>query len=303
MRTLVAGGAGFLGSHLVEALARRGDDVTVLDDLSTGRRSNLDGIAVEVIEADVRDGDIPWRGDRIFNLASQASPPRYQRDPVSTLLTNVVGTARLLRLASETGARYLQASTSEVYGDPDVTPQHEGYVGAVSVLGPRACYDEGKRAAEVLCYDHIRKYGTEVRVARIFNTYGPRMDPLDGRVASNFIRQALAGEPLTVYGDGSQTRSMCYVDDTIAGLLALMETHAVPGPVNIGNPEERTILQIAAAVLEVTDSSAGMEFRPLPVDDPHRRCPDITVARTLLDWSPHVGLDEGLRRTVAAWRG
>ncbi len=309
---LVTGGAGFLGSNLCERLLADGRRVVCLDDFSTGLRKNIEHILGRdefvLFEHDVsapmsaatleRFGPI----DRIYNLACPASPPMYQRDPVATMRTNVLGMLNMLELAERAGARVLQASTSEVYGDPQQHPQTEDYRGWVNPIGPRACYDEGKRAAETLCFDFIRSRGADVHVARIFNTYGPRMRADDGRVVSNFIVQALAGEPITIFGDGSQTRSFCYVDDLIEGLVRLMEVSAEPmalGPVNIGNPDEFTVRELADLVLEMTGSASAVERRELPVDDPARRRPDISRAKGALGWAPTVLLREGLRRTIA----
>lgn len=308
MRILVAGGAGFLGSHLCERLIADGAQVTCLDNFLTGHRDNLRRLSAspdfELVEADVIDplpAIILRRPfDRIYNLASAASPPLYQADPEHTLLTNVIGTQRLLQLASKWSARLLLSSTSEVYGDPDVHPQVESYRGSVSCTGPRACYDEGKRCAETLCFDYDRLGRAEVRVARIFNTYGPRLSAADGRVISNVVSQALNGEDITIFGDGLQTRSFCYVSDQVEGLLRLMEFEdAQPGPVNIGNPIERTICELVETVLTLTGSTSEVVFHPLPLDDPRRRRPDISRAQSLLGWSPEVSLEDGLRATIA----
>ncbi len=308
---LVAGGAGFLGSHLCERLVDWGAQVVCLDSLRTGDRANLRRLIgaarFELVEADILD-PLPAkllrrRFDRIYNLACVASPPLYQIDPEHTLLTSVVGTRQLLRLAADCGARFLQASTSEVYGDPDFHPQPETYWGHVNCTGPRACYDEGKRAAEALCFDYDRLGRAGVRVARIFNTYGPRLSASDGRVVSNIVSQAIAGTDITVFGDGSQTRSFCYVADLVEGLVRLMEHEgAQPGPINLGNPVERSILELVDLVLAITGSQANVVFRPLPVDDPRRRRPDITKAQRLLGWKPRTSLVEGLRATVAWFR-
>ncbi len=302
-RVLVAGGAGFLGSHLCAALLAQGHHVIGLDNLQTGLEANLalQNPQFRFIHHDVSD-PLPesLMVEEVYNLACPASPPLYQADPVHTMLTNVVGTQHLLALAARCGARYLQASTSEVYGDPEQHPQREDYRGHVSITGPRACYDEGKRAAESLCFDYLRHGQADARVARIFNTYGPRMRADDGRIVSNLICQALAGGALTIYGDGTQTRSFCYVSDLIRGLMALMGAQSNPGgPVNLGNPQEQTILQIAELVLAMTGSRSGISFRPLPVDDPRRRCPDIGRAQDLLGWKPQVALEQGLRPTIA----
>jgi UDP-glucuronate decarboxylase len=299
---LVAGGAGFIGSHLCDRLLDAGHRVIALDDLSTGHRGHLEhllahprfALQVHDITAELPPG---LGAARIYNLACPASPVHYQRTPVRTTLTSVVGAWRLLELAQRCGARFLQASTSEVYGDPQVHPQPESYWGHVNPVGPRSCYDEGKRCAEALCYAYERERGVEVRVARIFNTYGPRLRPADGRVVSNFIVQALRGEPLTVYGDGRQTRSFCYVDDTVEGLLRLMESDG-SAPVNFGNPREHAVQELAELVLRLTGSTSSIERRPLPTDDPQRRRPDIAAARARLGWEPRVDLEAGLRRTI-----
>ncbi len=306
--TLVAGGAGFIGSHLCKALLDRGEHVVCVDNLQTSRPSNLAALEdhphFTFVEADVVDVLPPSvtarRYDRVYNLACAASPPQYQADPEHTMLTNVVGTDRLLRLAEANGARFLLTSTSEVYGDPEHHPQQESYRGFVSCTGPRACYDEGKRAAESLTFDFARTGRAQVRVARIFNTYGPNMNPDDGRVVSNLICQALSGEPITVYGDGSQTRSFCYVSDLVAGLIALMDAE-FDGmePVNLGNPNELTINDLLTQVVTLTGTTAPIVHRPLPVDDPRRRRPDIARARALLDWEPRIALSEGLSLTCA----
>jgi UDP-glucuronate decarboxylase len=305
---LVAGGAGFLGSHLCERLIEEGSKVVCLDNLQTGDRANLARLQrsadFEFVKADIVDPLPPHvakrKFDRIYNLACAASPPLYQIDPEHTLLTSVLGAHRLLRLAEATGARFLISSTSEVYGDPHMHPQPETYWGNVNCTGPRACYDEGKRAAEALCFDYDRLGRAQVRVARIFNTYGPRLSASDGRVISNLVSQALAGDEITIFGDGSQTRSFCFVEDQVDGLMRLMEYEgAQPGPVNIGNPIERTILELAETVLAVTGSSSELAFHPLPIDDPKRRRPDISKAEQLLGWTPRVSLEQGLRATIA----
>ncbi|WP_349356538.1 bifunctional glycosyltransferase/UDP-glucuronate decarboxylase [Sphingosinicella terrae] len=306
---LVTGGAGFIGSHLCEALLADGDHVVCLDSFLTGRRANLRHLESEsrfhVIESDVIDR-LPYRvenGQRfshVFHLACAASPPHYQADPEHTMLTNVLGTRNMLRLAERSGARLLLTSTSEVYGDPEVHPQPESYRGWVSCTGPRACYDEGKRAAETLAFDYLRSGRCDVRVARIFNTYGPRMRPDDGRVVSNVICQALAGEDITVYGDGSQTRSFCYVSDLVDGLLRLMQSDLAVGfPVNLGNPNELTVIDLVRRVLALTGSASRIVQRPLPEDDPRRRKPDISRAEELLGWQPRIELQEGLEATTA----
>jgi UDP-glucuronate decarboxylase len=306
---LVAGGAGFIGSHLCRALIERGHEVLCIDNLQTARPSNLrtlemlpgftfvEGDVVNLLpDAVLRMAD---QITRVYNLACAASPPQYQADPEHTMLTNVVGTHHLLRLAERAGARFLLTSTSEVYGDPEMHPQTESYRGWVSCTGPRACYDEGKRAAEAMTFDYARMGRAEVRVARIFNTYGPHMSPDDGRVVSNLICQALSDRAITIHGDGSQTRSFCYVDDMVRGLIALMESE-FDGlePVNLGNPTELTVGDLCDRILALTGGSRDrVIFRPLPQDDPRRRRPDIARARDLLDWSPSIGLDEGLSAT------
>ncbi len=304
-RILVAGGAGFVGSHLCERLLRDGAEVICLDNLQTGRLSNVSHLMRErrfsVLRHDIVhpvavDGPL----DEVWNLACAASPPQYQRDPLHTMRTCVQGSWNLLDLARDKGARILQASTSEVYGDPEVALQSEGYRGSVNIWGPRACYDEGKRAAETLYFEYAR-LGVAVRVARVFNTYGPRMSPEDGRVVSNFVRQALTGEPVTLYGEGTQTRSFCYVDDLVEGLLRLMRSD-VEGPVNLGNPGEFTVRELAEMVLDMTGSSSPVVHRPLPQDDPRQRRPDIGRAERELGWSPKVPLRDGLAQTIAHFR-
>jgi UDP-glucuronate decarboxylase len=307
---VVAGGAGFIGTHLCTALLEQGREVLCIDNLQTARPANLDELIDEsnfhFVEADITE-PLPravlahaQRISRIYNLACAASPPRYQADPEHTMLTNVLGTSALLQLAEQAGARFLLASTSEVYGDPENHPQREDYRGWVSCTGPRACYDEGKRAAEAITFDYARLERAEVRVARIFNTYGPLMHPDDGRVVSNLICQALSGNPITIYGDGSQTRSFCYVSDLVDGLIRLMEAD-IDGtePVNLGNPEELTVSQLADMIRTITGASGEVVYLPLPQDDPRRRRPDITRAKEWLNWKPRVRIHEGLRRTCA----
>ena len=303
-RVLVAGGAGFIGSHLCERLLLRGDDVLCVDNLSTGRRVNVEHLTTrpgfELVVGDVTEPlGLAGTFDAICHLASPASPPAYLRLPLATLEAGSTGTRRLLELAQGSSARFLLASTSEVYGDPAVHPQVETYRGNVDPVGPRSVYDEAKRFAEALTMAAARTWGLDVGIARIFNTYGPRLGPDDGRVVSNFVVQALAGLPLTVFGDGSQTRSLCFVDDQVEGLLALLDARGERGPINIGNPDERTILEIAECVRLLTGSSSAVELLPLPDDDPRRRCPDITRARQILGWEPEVGLEDGLARTIA----
>ncbi len=306
-RILVTGGAGFLGSHLCDRLSAEGHAVVCLDDFRSGRRENiahLEGTpGFTLIEHDVT-APFHHEVDEIYNLACPASPVAYQRDPVGTIKTCVLGAINVLELAARLGCKVLQASTSEVYGDPKVHPQPESYNGNVNPIGPRACYDEGKRAAETLFFDFHRTRGVRIKVARIFNTYGPRMLPDDGRVVSSFIVQALSGENLTVFGDGAQTRSFCYVDDLIDGLLLLMATGLeVTGPVNLGNREEVTVAALAQRVLALVSSRARVVLRPLPKDDPHRRSPDLGLAERLLGFRPRVSMEEGLVRTVRYFGG
>ena len=304
---LVTGGAGFVGSHLCDRLLAEGHSVLAVDDLSTGDPSHtahlLGHPRFRTAQHDIAR-ELPFQArtaTRIFNLACPASPAYYQRHPVQTTLTSVLGIWRLLEVAQKSGARLLQASTSEVYGDPLVHPQTESYHGHVNPIGPRSCYDEGKRCAEALAFAYHRERGLPIRVVRLFNSYGPRLTPGDGRVVSNFIVQALRGDPLTVYGDGQQTRSFCYVDDTVDGLARMMES-GIEGPVNIGNPEEHTVLELAEIVLRLTGSRSRVVRRPLPADDPQRRKPDISRARAELGWQPRVGLEDGLARTAHYFR-
>jgi UDP-glucuronate decarboxylase len=302
-RILVTGGAGFLGSHLCERLVAQGHEVLCVDNYFTGRRGNvahlIDGPGFELMRHDVTF-PLYVEVDEIYNLACPASPVHYQFDPVQTTKTSVHGAINMLGLAKRVRAKLLQASTSEVYGDPSVHPQTEDYWGNVNPIGPRSCYDEGKRCAETLCFDYYRQHRLRIKVVRIFNTYGPRMHPHDGRVVSNFIVQALKGEPLTIYGDGSQTRSFAYVDDLIEGFLKMMASpDAVTGPINIGNPGEFTILALAEKVLELTGSRSEIVRRPLPENDPMQRRPDISRAKALLDWAPTIPLETGLQRTIA----
>ena len=305
-RILVTGGAGFVGSHLCDRLVSAGDDVVCVDNFYTGDKRNISHLLgqrnFELIRHDVTF-PLYLEVDQIYNLACPASPVHYQHDPVQTTKTSVHGAINMLGLAKRTGARILQASTSEVYGDPEVHPQEESYWGRVNPVGIRSCYDEGKRCAETLFFDYWRQHGLEIKVARIFNTYGPRMHPDDGRVVSNFIVQALRKESLTIYGDGSQTRSFCFVDDLVEGLIRLMDSEAdFTGPVNLGNPEEFSMLALADAVMRETGSSSTMVFKPLPEDDPMQRQPDISLAQEMLDWRPQVELQEGLRKTVDYFR-
>ncbi len=305
-RVLVTGGAGFLGSHLCERLLGQGHDVLCADNYFTGRRDNIAHLQNQPnFEALRHDVTFPLYAevDEIYNLACPASPIYYQFDPVQTTKTSVLGAVNMLGLAKRTRAKVLQASTSEVYGDPTVSPQDENYRGNVNPLGPRACYDEGKRCAETLFFDYHRQHGTRIKVVRIFNTYGPRMHPQDGRVVSNFIMQALRGEDITLYGDGMQTRAFCYVADLIEGLLRMMGTEDdVLGPINLGNPHEITVRELAERVVALTGSRSRIVYRPLPQDDPMQRCPDITLAKQKLGWEPAVRLEEGLTRTIAYFR-
>ena len=303
--TLITGGAGFLGSHLCDRMIADGQDVLCVDNFYTGSKDNIRHLLghkrFELLRHDV------WlplyvEVDRIYNLACPASPVHYQNDPTSTTKTSVLGAINMLGLAKRKRARILQASTSEVYGDPQVHPQREDYWGHVNPIGPRACYDEGKRCAETLFFDYHRQSAVDIRVVRIFNTYGPRMHPNDGRVVSNFIVQALRGEPITLYGDGQQTRSFCYVDDLIEGMVRMMNQTQEIGPMNLGNPAEFTIRELAELVLRLTESKSELVFRPLPADDPVRRQPDIAKARAALEWEPTVSLHDGLKETIAYFK-
>jgi UDP-glucuronate decarboxylase len=301
-RVLVTGGAGFIGSHLVDRLLAERHDVLVLDNYFTGRKENIHQLAVEgrieVIRGDVTE-PVLLEVDQIYHLACPASPVHYQHNPIKTIKTNVLGTIHMLGLAKRVGARFLLASTSEVYGDPQQHPQQEGYWGNVNPIGPRSCYDEGKRVAETLTECYRIEHGVDTRIVRIFNTYGPRMLFDDGRVVSNFIVQALNNEPITLFGDGAQTRSFCYVSDLVDGLMSMMRKEGISGPVNLGNPEEFTIKQLAEKVISLTSSSSVMEHRPLPQDDPTRRKPDISIAMSELGWNPKISVEEGLKKTIA----
>lgn len=301
MKVLITGGAGFIGSHLTDRLLARGDSVIVLDNFHTGQRENLRHLLkndnLEICRQDVTD-PFKFEVDQIYNLACPASPIHYQRSPVKTVLTSVQGVINCLKLAHEIKARVLQASTSEVYGDPAVHPQQEHYWGNVNTIGPRSCYDEGKRVAETLMFDYYREFSVDIRVARIFNTYGPKMSCNDGRVVSNFILQALRDEDITLFGDGSQTRSFCYVDDLVEGLIRLMDNKETVGPINLGNPNERTIREIAELIVEMTKSRSQIIYKPLPQDDPTRRCPDISLAQRYLGWTPKVSLENGLEKAI-----
>jgi UDP-glucuronate decarboxylase len=306
MKILVTGGAGFLGSHLCDRLAKRGFHVVCMDNLYTGSEENISHLLgltnFEFLQQDVVE-PVDLQFDVIYNLACPASPPHYQRDPVATTRTSVLGAMNMLDLARKNNIPILQASTSEVYGDPEIHPQTETYWGNVNPIGDRSCYDEGKRCAETLFFDYHRQYATQVRVVRIFNTYGPRMHPNDGRVVSNFIVQALLGQDLTIYGDGQQTRSFCYVDDMIDGFLNMMESsNSFIGPVNLGNPNEFTMLELAEKVQKRTGGSSKLVFKPLPSDDPKQRKPDIALAKEKLSWVPTVELEEGLSKTIEYFR-
>ena len=302
LRILVTGGAGFLGSHLCRRLVKEGHDVICLDNFFTSSRSNIQDLLskpnFELVRHDVTE-EYRVEVDQIYNMACPASPVHYQFNPIKTMKTSYVGASNMLGLAKRVKARILQASTSEVYGDPSISPQVESYWGNVNPIGVRSCYDEGKRVAETLFFDYHRQHGVEIRVARIFNTYGPGLHPFDGRVVSNFIMQALAGEDITIYGDGSQTRSFCFVDDLIEGLVRLMNQNEHTGPINIGNPHEFTIKQLAELCVELTESSSKVIFLPLPQDDPKKRKPDITLAQSVLGgWTPQIQLKEGLLKTI-----
>ncbi|MTJ51601.1 SDR family oxidoreductase [Anabaena sp. UHCC 0253] len=304
MRILVTGGAGFIGSHLIDRLMKDGHEVICLDNFYTGKKHNLlkwlDNPYFEMIRHDITE-PIRLEVDQIYHLACPASPVHYQYNPIKTVKTNVLGTLNMLGLAKRVKARFLLASTSEVYGDPEVHPQVEEYRGSVNPIGIRSCYDEGKRIAETLAFDYYRENKVQIRVARIFNTYGPRMLENDGRVVSNFVAQALQGIPLTVYGEGQQTRSFCYVSDLVDGLMRLMNSEHT-GPINLGNPDEYTILELAQAVQNLINPDAQIKFEPLPADDPRRRRPDITKAKTLLNWQPTIPLQEGLKLMIEDFR-
>ncbi len=301
---VVTGGAGFVGSHLSRLLLKKGDTVVCVDNLFTGRKENIEDFTknpnFEFIEHDIIEPFYlnNYRIDQIYNLACPASPVHYQHNPVRTIKANTMGVINVLGLAKKRNSRILQASTSEIYGDPLEHPQKESYRGNVNPIGPRACYDEGKRVAETLFFDYHRQNGVDIRVARIFNTYGPSMARNDGRVVSNLITQALAGEDITIYGEGSQTRSFCYVDDLVSGLYKLMNKNNFTGPVNLGNPKEFTIIELAKLVIKLTNSNSKLAYRPLPADDPKQRQPDISLAKRELNWEPKVRLEEGLKKTI-----
>ncbi len=306
MKILVTGGAGFLGSHLCESLLKQGHFVYCLDNFSTGRIENIAEFLelenFELIRADVT-APIDLEVEQIYNFACPASPPKYQNDPIGTTKTSVLGAINVLELAEKYDSTVLQASTSEIYGDPDVHPQEESYWGRVNPIGIRSCYDEGKRCAETLFFDYHRQRGIKIKVARIFNTYGPKMHPLDGRVISNLMMQALSNQPITVYGDGQQSRSFCFVDDLIDGLIKLMNSdEEITGPINLGNPMEFTILELTRLILKICDSESRLEFLPLPSDDPRQRQPDIEQARKSLGWAPKVQLEEGLVRSIEYYK-
>lgn len=305
-KILVTGGAGFIGSHLIERLLERGDTVICVDNFFTGQKKNierhLDNPHFTLVEHDIVHPLMGIDVDQVYNLACPASPIHYQYNPIKTVKTSTTGMINMLGLAKRCNARILQASTSEVYGDPAIHPQPESYWGNVNTIGPRSCYDEGKRVAETLCMDYHREHGVDIRIIRIFNTYGPRMHPQDGRVVSNFIVQALAGEPITMYGTGSQTRSFCYVDDLVRGMMAMMDQEESIGPVNLGNPNEFSMKQLAEKVIELTGTSSKIVYKPLPQDDPKQRQPDITLAKKLLHWQPTIELEEGLKKTIEYFR-
>ena len=304
MKVLITGGAGFIGSHLCRRLLQQGDEVYCLDIFYSSARANIadleENSRFHFLERDIEE-PLDLEVDRIYNLACPASPVHYQKDPVKTARTSVLGAINMLELARKDRCRILQTSTSEIYGDPLVHPQTESYRGNVNTTGLRSCYDEGKRMSETLFFDYSRQYGVDIRVVRIFNTYGPYMAENDGRVVSNFIVEALQGKDITIYGDGSQTRSFCYVDDTVEGLMKMMEQDYT-GPVNIGNPDERTIRELAEMIIRLTGSSSKIVYRGLPADDPVRRKPDISLAKEKLNWTPHTSLEEGLRKTIAYFR-
>ena len=306
MNILITGGAGFLGSHLCDALIEKGHDILCVDNFFTGNKSNISHLLTNPNFTLIRhDVTFPLyvEVDQIYNLACPASPIHYQFDPVQTTKTSVHGAINMLGLAKRLKARILQASTSEVYGDPEIHPQTEEYWGHVNPIGIRSCYDEGKRCAETLFFDYWRQHELEIKVMRIFNTYGPRMHPNDGRVVSNFIVQALNNKPITIYGDGSQTRSFCYVDDLITGMIKLMESHkSITGPINMGNPSEFTMIELAELVIKLTSSRSKLKFKPLPEDDPKQRQPNISLAKSKLNWSPKVSLEEGLIKTITYFK-
>lgn len=307
MKILVTGGAGFIGSHLIARLLDRGDSVICVDNYFTGQKKNiekfLDNPNFSVIEHDIVQPLMGVDADQVYNLACPASPIHYQYNPIKTIKTSTIGMINMLGLAKRCGARILQASTSEVYGDPLVHPQVESYWGNVNTIGIRSCYDEGKRVAETLCMDYHRAHHMDIRIIRIFNTYGPNMHPEDGRVVSNFIMEALQGKPMTIYGDGTQTRSFCYVDDLVDGMMKMMDQDSFTGPVNLGNPVEFSMKELAEKVLELTGSSSSIEYRALPQDDPKQRRPDISLAKEKLNWEPTIDLETGLVKTIEYFKG
>ncbi len=302
MKIIVTGGAGFIGSHLIKRLLDRGDTVICVDNFFTGQRKNIEQFLhnpnFSLIEHDIVHPLEGVEADQIYNLACPASPVHYQFNPIKTVKTSTIGMINMLGLAKRCGARILQASTSEVYGDPHEHPQKETYWGNVNTIGPRSCYDEGKRVAETLCMDYHREHGLDIRIIRIFNTYGPNMHPEDGRVVSNFIVEALANKPITIYGDGTQTRSFCYVDDLVNGIMAMMDQDGFIGPVNLGNPTEFSMKELAEKVIALTGTKSEITTMPLPQDDPKQRQPDISVAKEKLDWEPTINLEEGLKKTI-----
>ncbi len=302
---LVTGGSGFIGSHLCENLLSSGNNVICVDNLFSSNKNNINSlINNKNFEFYRHDITFPLylEVNQIFNFACPASPIHYQYDPVQTLKTSIHGSINMLGLAKRTNSKIFQASTSEVYGDPEISPQSESYTGKVNTLGPRACYDEGKRAAETLFFDYYRQHKLDIRIARIFNTYGPRMHPNDGRVVSNFICQAIKGDDITIYGNGNQTRSFCYIDDLIESIVKIMNTPNITGPINIGNPQEITIIELAKKILDLTNSKSNIIFKKLPEDDPKVRCPDISLAKKIIDWEPKITLDEGLTKTIKYFR-
>lgn len=306
-KILVTGGAGFIGSHLIDRLLERGDSVICVDNFFTGQKKNiahhLSSPNFTLLEHDIVQPLFGIDVDQIYNLACPASPIHYQYNPIKTVKTSTIGMINMLGVAKRCNARILQASTSEVYGDPAEHPQTESYLGNVNTIGPRSCYDEGKRVAETLCMDYHREHSVDIRIIRIFNTYGPRMHPQDGRVVSNFIVQALSDKPVTMYGTGNQTRSFCYVDDLVTGMIAMMDQEESTGPVNLGNPHEFSMKQLAEQVIKLTGSSSLLEYKPLPQDDPKQRQPDISLAKKLLHWQPKIELIEGLQKTIEYFKG
>ena len=306
MKIIVTGGAGFIGSHLIDRLLERGDSVICVDNYFTGQKQNIErhlkNPNFSVIEHDIVKPLEGIDADQIYNMACPASPIHYQYNPIKTVKTSTIGMINMLGLAKRCNARILQASTSEIYGDPHVHPQVESYWGNVNTIGPRSCYDEGKRVAETLCMDYHREHGVDIRIIRIFNTYGPRMHPQDGRVVSNFIVQALANKPITMYGEGKQTRSFCYVDDLVSGMIAMMDQEGFIGPVNLGNPKEFSMKELAEIVLSLTGSTSAIEHKDLPQDDPKQRQPDISLAKEKLNWQPGIELKEGLGKTIEYFR-